>query len=78
MKMRFINIVCVLALIFAFGCKGVNISRSREMIGILFATIFRIPEVEVHPEYIESYPPFAVEVAAASSRKAHRNDNGSI
>ena len=48
------------------------------MIGILFATVFRIPEVEVHPEYIESYPPFAVEVAAASSRKAHRNDDGSI
>ena len=48
------------------------------MIGILFATIFRIPEVEVHPEYIESYRPCAVEVAAACAREAHRNDDGSI
>ena len=36
------------------------------MIGILFAMIFRISEVEVHPEYVESYLPFAAEVAAAS------------
>ena len=36
------------------------------MIGILLAMIFRISEVEVHPEYVESYLPFAAEVAAAS------------
>ena len=36
------------------------------MIGILFAMIFRITEVEVHPEYVESYLPFAAEVAEAS------------
>ena len=30
------------------------------------SAIFRISEVEVHPEFVESYLPFAAEVAAAS------------
>ena len=30
------------------------------------SAIFRISEVEVHPEYVDSYLPFASEVAAAS------------
>lgn len=36
------------------------------MIGILFAMIFRISEVEVYQEYAKSYLPFAAEVAEAS------------
>ena len=36
------------------------------MIGLLFAMIFRISEVEVHPEHVENYLPFAAEVAEAS------------
>lgn len=36
------------------------------MMGFLLAMIFRISEVEVYPEYVESYLPFAAEVAEAS------------
>lgn len=36
------------------------------MIVVMLAMIFRISEVEVHPEYVERYLPFAAEVAEAS------------
>lgn len=44
------------------------------MIGMLFAIIFRISEVEVYSEQVESYLPFAVEVAATSVK----NEPGAV
>ena len=37
------------------------------MMGLFLAMIFRISEVEVHPQYAESYLPYAVEVASVSA-----------
>ena len=36
------------------------------MMGLFLAMIFRISEVEVHPQYAESYLPYAAEVASVS------------
>lgn len=36
------------------------------MMGLFLAMLFRISEVEVHPQYAEGYLPFAVEVASVS------------
>ena len=37
------------------------------MMGLFLAMLFRISEVEVHPQYAEGYLPFAVEVASVSA-----------
>ena len=81
--MRFINVVCVLALIFAFGCKGVNIATG-EVIGKCLKLdkessmcakepmapdgIVRLSKIEVYPQYLDEYMKYAVEVGEVSLR----------
>ena len=83
MKMRFINVLCVLALIFAFGCKGVNIATG-EVIGKCLKLdnessmcakepmapdgIVRLSKIEVYPQYLDEYMKHAVEVGEVSLR----------
>ena len=65
MKKTIMAVVCLLM----GGMLMAMSEKNRTLVSVAAETasmIFRISEVEVHPEYVESYLPFAAEVAAAS------------
>ena len=68
MKIRFINIVFILAVMLASACKSDNASEQKEKEPMAADGIVRLSKIEVHPQYLDEYMKFAIEVGEVSLR----------
>ena len=74
MKTRFVNAVCILALLFASACKGDKSGRPDKEPSMCAKEpmeddgIVRLSKIEVYPQYLDEYKRYAVEVGEISLR----------